>query len=321
VRIRQLGHKLITYLRNVVFLNRYLYRSYLDHQQISEISQKLHNLNLEYMNLSNELLILEDTLTSKQLPVIELDSSFKEKLLKFKSLLKPSRFPLGKTKHLGNTLDGGYLIPYDIKIADSYFFVSIGIGGDISFDLSASDLGSVIMVDKQMTFDRNLISNNMILIEKNLNHFSDDDNISLKDLVKEHIGTNIVNDFKVLKMDIEGEEWSILSGLDIEILNTFDFLIFEIHDLRNLIHDNIYSQRYLVLSTLLHNFEIIYFSGNNYAPALLCDNEFLPDVCEIGLLRKSHYSQYSLDFGFGESLINQFKTNNLRRPNFPKSFY
>jgi hypothetical protein len=127
-----------------------------------------------------------------------------------------------KLIRLGAEKDGGYLVP-DILNEIKYLF-SPGVSNQTSFDEDCYKKKiTPFLLDG--TIDYNGPFN---FIKKNLNTFSDDNNITLRDwLNSANLAENENN--LMLQMDIEGGEWDILKNVELSLLKKFKIIVIEFH--------------------------------------------------------------------------------------------
>jgi len=127
-----------------------------------------------------------------------------------------------KLIRLGVEKDGGYLVP-DILDEIKYLF-SPGVSNETTFDDDCYKKKiTPFLLDG--TIDYNGPFN---FIKKNLNTFSDDNNITLRDwLNSANLAENENN--LMLQMDIEGCEWDILGNIELSLLKKFKIIVIEFH--------------------------------------------------------------------------------------------
>jgi len=149
------------------------------------------------------------------------DVTDKKKIAQFLNSVRPV-----KTNHdlvrIGGETDGGYLVP-NILDEIKYLF-SPGVSNQTSFDEDC--------YKKKITpflLDFTIYYNNQFnFIKKNLNTFSDDNNITLRDWLNSvNLAENENN--LMLQMDIEGNEWDILDNIELSLLKKFKIIVIEFH--------------------------------------------------------------------------------------------
>ena len=222
--------------------------------------------------------------------------------------LKP--FIVEKLIRLGRKFDGGYLVCSSaIKEIDN--LITLGVGDDISFEI---DLDKKIPLKKIQMYDytvnhflffkiilkyiRRLITfrtklNNLTYSIKNYFNFIKFNKKSNVNLFKKRVTEKIEKDFDItldeildnvkseknlLKLDIEGGEYSIIDSINKNHLK-IKLLIVEFH-LINKKKDLFIKS----VKNLINNFDIIHIHANNYFE--LKENDDFFEVCEITFVNK-----------------------------------
>ena len=165
-----------------------------------------------------------------------------------------------KLIRLGAEKDGGYLVP-DILDEIKYLF-SPGVSNETSFDEGCCKKKiTPFLLDG--TIDYNGPFN---FIKKNLNIFSDDNNITLRDwLNSANLAENENN--LMLQMDIEGSEWNILDNIELSLLKKFKIIVIEFHFFKKFIKN--IQKISKVFEKLNVDFTICHIHPNN------CANNFI----------------------------------------------
>jgi len=304
----------------ILRLNRFVYRIEDNLSKTLELGNKLNNLEKTVNDQFIDIVKIGERIDSISLKIVNLVPEFKSKLYSFKNLLKPNPFPMEHLLHLGNTADGGYYIPYESLSTEHYRFISVGIGSDPSFDHAASEFGDVYMFDLEADFDKAYLNTNMKLFKKNLNTYTDEENLTIKNIIEITKSSDKLADKIIFKLDIEGMEWQIFQNIPLEDLIFFDCLIIEFHDLISIFDPKEFTLKQSVLKNILNNYKIIYFSGNNWAPLIVCDQEILPDTCEVVLIKNDWYDSIISQSSSHLTIIQQLKRNNSSRLDLPNTF-
>lgn len=199
-------------------------------------------------------------------------------------LLSPREPTLGKVR-IGADHDGGYVIANDLEgIAGA---ISIGVGGDVSFDLDLAGRGiPVLLVDH--TVDK--LPNNHPLFTHDRRAWAaetDDGTVSLADLVG-HMdtlagrpGTDLL-----LKVDVEGSEWVALPVAQAGLLRRFRIITIELHGLMGLGRPGRLRTVERRLSALLENHEVMHLHANNGGRVAWVKGVPLASTVEVSLLRR-----------------------------------
>jgi hypothetical protein len=200
------------------------------------------------------------------------------------SLLTPYEVPSLTKVRIGNkTGDGGYAMADHFRPGQKVY--SYGISTEISFDLAMAERGlQIFMYDHTI---QGLPSShpNFHFFRQGLGT-ADQPEQSLY-MLKTHIDTNGHNDNDmILKMDIEGAEWSVLDQIDPVILGRFEQITMEIHHLTQLKDANyraIFQRVFTKINSLFH---IIHVHANNVAPVYIVEGNPITALMEITCLRK-----------------------------------
>ena len=132
---------------------------------------------------------------------------------------------------LGKANDGGYIMVDNFDASGNAIAYSFGIANDVSWDLDMARRGyDIFMYDPAIE---------TLPIENDKFHFFKEGILGIEVPEK---SMHTLNYFlkrnghedkqnMILKMDVEGAEWSFLSTVTAETLNKFDQILFEFHDL------------------------------------------------------------------------------------------
>ena len=232
-------------------------------------------------------------------------------------------YKVKKLIRFGRKFDGGYLVCSDaIKEIDN--LITLGVGDDISFEIDLEKNNSLKMVHmydytvnhflfikiifkylrRLITF-RTKINNLTFSIRNYLNFikFNKKKNVFLYkqrvvNEVKDKIDINLTNIFdklkndnNLLKIDIEGSEYSIIDQIN-QKSSSIKMLIIEFHFINN--KKNLFINS---VKKLLGSFDIIHIHANNYFNLKKNDNFF--EVLEITFVNKKinkHKKNYRYNF-------------------------
>jgi len=230
-------------------------------------------------------------------------------------------YKVKKLIRFGRKFDGGYLVCSD-AIQEIENLITLGVGDDISFEIDMEKNNSLKMVHmydytvnhflfikiifkylrRLLTF-RTKIDNFTYSIMNYINFikFNNKKNVFLYkqrvvDEVKDEIDINLNSIFEkikssknLLKVDIEGSEYSIIEQINQSSLN-IKMLIIEFHFIRSkkkLFTDSV--------KKLLNNFDIIHLHANNYFK--LENDDLFFEVLEITFVNKE-INKYKKDFRY-----------------------
>ena len=188
---------------------------------------------------------------------------------------------------VGKPNDGGYIMVDDFKGNIAYSF---GIAGDVSWDLGMANRDyEVFMYD--MTIDALPQENSHFhffkegiagfeLPNKNLN--------TLENFIRRNGHDCAAN--MILKMDVEGAEWSFLSTVSSETLSRFDQMVFEFHYLIEPKNQSVMNATLACINKINQTHSLVHLHANNCNSLLILDDKILmPNVLELTYVKTSNY--------------------------------
>jgi hypothetical protein len=184
----------------------------------------------------------------------------------FRSLINPIIVKKEKLRRYGSVGDGGYVLPIN-AVNKSKFLISGGIENNNEFEVNLARLGIIgIQIDnsidkppslhKNLSFMRATLGN---LNEVNINHL---------------IARFPSRVSGILKLDIEGSEYSVLNSL--KHLDRFNAITVEFHNLYKISEDNFWK-----------NFKSILIKLNNCCGYTILGGFPIPNVMEITFTKRS----------------------------------
>jgi FkbM family methyltransferase len=203
-------------------------------------------------------------------------------------LLRPYAVRGFDKARFGSANDGGYIHIDDFRGIDTAF--SCGIEQNASWDVDVAQRGlTVYQFDH--TIDRPPISDNarLIFAKKRISVEAGPDSQSLSSLIKQHDKQN-VNPNILLKIDIEGDEWSVFDTTPREILGRYSQIVGEFHYFEGFSED--YWRRIFarVLKKLSDLYAVVHVHANNHAGFSNIANVVVPNVLEITFANRRIYS-------------------------------
>jgi|GEM_PF-1693243 len=188
---------------------------------------------------------------------------------------------------LGSRFDGGYLVPLDFLGITTALAAGNETNKEFEDDL-AEGLGlQVHLCDRSSSEDAFSTAWNaeqQSLCKAWLGEDPFPDFLSINDWIRESAPSGNF----LLKMDIEGYEYSNLLALEDVFLKRVRILVVEFHFLHRLGYPNFFFLAFQpVMERLLSSFDVVHLHPNNYEPLVkLCENFFVPRVLEATFLRK-----------------------------------
>lgn len=213
-------------------------------------------------------------------PVGEADERLREAV----RLLRPMHLPGARLTRVGGGHDGGYVMVDDLEPVTGA--LSVGVGPDVTWDLGVSRRGiRVVMFDPTVrrlpskvpggTFHRIGISG------------AADAHGPYQPLARlvELAGFTGLDDL-LLKVDVEGAEWSAFSGLGEGELAPYRQITTELHDLHRLADPDRSRDVLAALRLISRTHVPVHLHANNYCRLLRFDGDWFPDVVEATFVRR-----------------------------------
>jgi hypothetical protein len=190
-----------------------------------------------------------------------------------------------KIAKFGDHGDGGYAIVDDLKKSDVLF--SIGVGDNVSFDEECERrVSRVVLVDHTVPNFNPPIGNFEIIRKPLVPGEVSGNGVTIHQLLSQQVDAK---DY-VLKVDIEGAEWEILSELTTSDLVKFRQIILEFHGLNNFLD---LEEKLSALKKLARTHSPIVVHANNQGSHRFISGMFLPDVLEVTWARTNSYTFHS----------------------------
>lgn len=208
------------------------------------------------------------------------DQNYLEELFGF---LTPKKVIGYSLKRFGSSNDGGYCIVDDFDGINKAY--SFGIAEDVSWDkdIASRDV-EIYMFDPSI--DRLPEENDRFHFYRigvgskrlGANYLPVDEILKMNN--------NQDDENMILKMDVEGAEWEVISELDESVMKRFSQMSFELHNILKNDHDRVLS----VLEKIRKNFTPVWVHGNNHSFAESNDNKIIPNMIEITFVNNNRYS-------------------------------
>lgn len=188
---------------------------------------------------------------------------------------------------VGRHNDGGYIMYNEFKNATIAY--SFGISDDVSWDMDMANKGyDVYMYDHTIKSLPRGCENEITtkfhffkigLYSKNIGKFK-----TLEELLIQngHMEENKM----VLKVDIEGCEWEVLSKIDVYILYKFNQIVIEYHSIEKT--DNLEMIK-KALENINKTHQLVHIHANNCGKIFKLGDIVLPNTLEATYLNKSYY--------------------------------
>ena len=217
------------------------------------------------------------------------NSTFYESLIRrYIHLLQPQLPANTLLVRIGNKNDGGYIFIDDFP-KDTCIY-SLGIGNDTGFDLHMASMGFPINM-----YDHTI---NRLPYEHELFYFSRV-GIASKDSAPDFISFETMlsmapaqHDNLILKMDIEGGEYDILSTISQPLLSRFRQIVIELHNLTRLDNKDATRKKLIALQKLNDAHQVVHVHANNNGAYTIISGIPFPDVLEVTWVRKKDFAPF-----------------------------
>lgn len=218
--------------------------------------------------------------------------SMSRKNIQFQQLipiLSPMDISGAKYKRFGRDHDGGYIMLDNFQAQPIEAAYSFGISDDVSWDLEIANLGiEVFMYDHTI---KKLPKSNPRF------HFfqegvSGDPQQSNLDTLTNYIVRNGHQNSNnlILKMDIEGHEWSVLTQTSSAVIGQFQQIVIELHGLDPNKSKNDWSNIIRILEKINLTHQSIHVHANGSCPISWFGDLALPHFLEVTYVRRSDYT-------------------------------
>ncbi|MBQ6297375.1 MAG: FkbM family methyltransferase [Selenomonadaceae bacterium] len=190
---------------------------------------------------------------------------------------------------LGKPNDGGYIMVDNFNVSEGIAY-SFGICDDVSWDLDMVRRDyDVFMYDPTidaLPFNHekfHFFQEGVLGIEIKEQHMN-----TLENFIKRNGHESKSN--MILKMDVEGAEWSFLSTVTSETLNQFDQIIFEFHDMTSPKDQSVMNATLACLTKINRTHSLVHLHANSCGSALVLEDKILfPNALELTYVKTSNY--------------------------------
>lgn len=235
-----------------------------------------------------------------------------------RTMLKIKRIVGKNFVRLGKANDGGYTMVDNFNISRGGVAYSFGISDDVSWDTDMAARGyDVFMYDP--TIDA-------LPQENERFHFFKAGIAGLK--------TGLLNTLEyfmvanghadksdmILKMDVEGAEWSFLAAVSSETLSRFDQMVFEFHFMTHEKDQSLMNATLACIKKINQTHSLVHLHANNYGSFVIFDDKILfPEVLELTYVKTSNYELVDDENIFLPIPLDQ--PNDKWRPDIPLGFW
>ncbi len=198
-------------------------------------------------------------------------------------LLTPRDVPGCAKIRIGGPGDGGYVL-LD-RLAPHQIVMSFGVGPTVTFDAELAARGHTILL-----FDHTvdgLPQHHPKMHWHRQGLCGETDRATDLATLAEHMALLPQDTIDpILKIDVEGAEWTALAEADPADLRRFAQITLELHDLLRLPDPSFRARAHRMLEILTQDFAIIHVHANNWGEVATCAGVLLPDALEITCARR-----------------------------------
>jgi hypothetical protein len=258
-----------------------------------DLTETRVDLRLDFLedrsnNCENRLALIENpsNFNGKVLGIFynseRFDLRINELVQRLREVLNPSHCVSNTLIRLGSSSDGGYVLIDDLNQSEILF--SIGVGENITFDQDCEPkLAKVVMVDHTVPEFVPPPGKFEIIRAPLVAKSSKKEGVTIGKLLELF---EVAEDY-ILKLDIEGDEWSVLKEIDLEEINKFRQIIVEFHNLNDF--DKL-SENLIIIEKIALTHTPIVVHPNNNSTCKLVGDFLIPDVIEVTWVRKNSYN-------------------------------
>lgn len=242
-----------------------------------------------HARLEDAIANLSAALAAMNLPrEVVVDSAPYVRAAELLSLLTPMDVQGLDFVRVGNARDGGYVMLDDFGTSGPRIAYSFGINRDVTWDRDmASRAFDVYMYDH--TIDALPENNPRFHFHRQgiTGAIKAPAMCTLEDLVAKN--GHEEHKEMILKLDVEGAEWDVLSHCTPAILSRFSQIVLEIHGLREAVGSEKFYMVRSALRNLAATHQPVHVHGNNYTAAIILPGIVLPTCIEASFASREIY--------------------------------
>jgi len=198
------------------------------------------------------------------------------------SLLTPHDLP-GETKlRIGGPGDGGYVLVDRLRPGQAV--MSFGVGPTIGFDLDLAARGHPVLLFDH-TIDHLPAEHAGFTWYREGVSGESDPSRGLFTLADHMAKLPPGGEAPILKMDVEGAEWDVLTETPMGLLRRFEQIVIELHELPRLEERGFRSMAWKALATLSSAFTLCHVHANNFGAIATVSGFPVPETLEVTYIR------------------------------------
>lgn len=197
------------------------------------------------------------------------------------ALLTPWDINIRK-RRVGCDGDGGYVMADCLHLDQAV--ISYGIADEVSFDVELADAGHKIW-----QFDHTIVAapvahKNIIFTREGVAGIDRPDEL-LYTIDTHTDRLEIPRKGAILKMDVEGAEWAVLSKITPKSLGQFDQILLEFHGMSRIAKPQFRQTFIDVMEKLNAQFTLFHVHANNARPLVAVEHFVTPGLLEVSFIR------------------------------------
>lgn len=192
-----------------------------------------------------------------------------------------------KKKRLGRNGDGGYIMIDNLDGIESAY--SLGIFDEVSWDLEMAER-KIPVIQYDFSVDGPPVQNKLFTFYKQRIASTRNPNLGIESIEgivdgHKHRGKKLI-----LKMDIEGSEWSVLDAIEEDTLKLFDQILLEVHDFCRIPEYEFRERVLRVFKKLNLSHTPVHVHANNCARVVKLVDFYFVDALELTYVKSENYS-------------------------------
>ncbi len=198
------------------------------------------------------------------------------------ALLTPHDLPGERKIRIGGPGDGGYVLVDRLRPGQAV--MSFGVGPSVSFDLDLASRGHSVLL-----FDHTIGA--LPGDHPRFTWFAEGvaaaaDPVRRLHTLADHMAKLPPgSDAPILKMDVEGVEWEVLTETAIALLRRFEQIVLELHGLPRLEDQRFRGMAWRVLASLSSAFTLCHVHANNFGGIATVCGFPVPETLEVTYIR------------------------------------
>ncbi len=200
--------------------------------------------------------------------------------------MRPCEVVGSRKIRVGSSGDGGYVMIDDFASAKVAY--SLGIGGDVNWDVAMADMGLTIHQYDHTVKGPPVQHPGFRFNEFGISTVDDGQFISIPTAMRRNgdLGRRDL----ILKVDIEGSEWTALAAIPEETLAQFQQIVVEYHGFLRVVEPEWRETAKRALARLARQHAVHHVHANNWGSFQVIANVPVADVLEVSYIRRDSVS-------------------------------